>query len=165
MINRESRIAKLRKARIYGNLYAIDKDNNDLYDYESALKGIPIKIGKLSYNPTRINLFDESTGKSVQDSYTGKTRTQKGGTIYFDRTSNQWIVPNTVVDPQAIRYANAEKNALTKLGIGSTHIHGSTQSYNPNPKNWYIISNRPDQKYTLKNVIKQIYNTLPKDRA
>ena len=86
MINRESRIAKLRKARIYGNLYAIDKDNNDLYDYESALKGIPIKIGKLSYNPTRINLFDESTGKSVQDSYTGKTRTQKGGTIYFDRT-------------------------------------------------------------------------------
>ena len=79
MINRESRIVKLRKARIYGNLYAIDKDNNDLYDYESALKGIPIKIGKLSYNPTRINLFDESTGKTVNNGSTGKTKTQKGG--------------------------------------------------------------------------------------
>ena len=79
MINRESRIVKLRKATIYGNLYAIDKDNNDLYDYESALKGIPIKIGKLSYNPTRINLFDESTGKTVNNGSTGKTITQKGG--------------------------------------------------------------------------------------
>jgi hypothetical protein len=79
MINRESRIVKLRKATIYGNLYAIDKDNNDLYDYESALKGIPIKIGKLSYNPTRINLFDESTGKTVNNGSTGKTIIQKGG--------------------------------------------------------------------------------------
>ena len=79
MINRESRIVKLRKARIYGNLYAIDKDNNDLYDYESTLKGIPIKIGKLSYNPTRINLFDDSTGKTLTNSSTGKTKTKKGG--------------------------------------------------------------------------------------
>jgi hypothetical protein len=165
MINRESRIVKLRKTRIYGNLYAIDKDNNDLYDYESALKGTPIKIGKITSNPTKINFFDESTGKTVNNGSTGKTTTQKGGTIYFDRTSNQWIVPNTVVDPLAIKYANDEKDALTKLGIGSTHIHGSTQSYNPNTKNWYIISNGPDQKYTLRNVIKQIYNTSPRDRA
>lgn len=79
MINRESNVLKLRKVTIYGNLYAIDKDNNDLYDYESASKGIPIKIGKLSYNPTKIILFNKSTGKTVQDSSTGQTITQKGG--------------------------------------------------------------------------------------
>lgn len=73
MINRESKILKLRKVTIYGKLYAIDKDNNDdLYDYESALKGIPIKIGKLSDK-------DNSTGKTVTNNSTGKTRTKKGG--------------------------------------------------------------------------------------
>ena len=78
MINQESKILKLRKVTIYGNLYAIDKDNN-LYDYELALKGMPIKIGKLSYNPTRINLLDDSTGKTLTNSSTGKTRTKRGG--------------------------------------------------------------------------------------
>lgn len=79
MINRESRILKLRKVKINSILYSKDEYSNDLYDYKLAEKGIALKIGKLAYNPTRVILLDDSTGKTVTNSSTGKTRTKKGG--------------------------------------------------------------------------------------
>jgi len=78
MNNLETKVLKLRKVTIYGVLYAVDQDN-DLYDYKLAEKGIALKIGKLDYNPTRVILLDDSTGKTVSKNSTGDTTIQKGG--------------------------------------------------------------------------------------
>ena len=79
MSNRESRILKLRKVKINSILYAKDEYSNDLYDYKLAEKGIALKIGKLAYNPTRVILLDDSTGKTHSKNSTGDTTIQKGG--------------------------------------------------------------------------------------
>ena len=179
MINKESKILKLRKVTIYGNLYAIDKDNNDLYDYESTLEGIPIKIGKLSYNPTRIILLEDSTGKTVKNNSTGKTRTkkggikkskkktliQRGGSVKFNIGLQQWENasqggPRT----NAFKYSQEEVDALNRLGIGTIHSHGSSESYKANSDKWYIIrpgTPPPIQGTTLQSVIDQIYTNDP----
>tara|TARA_Y100000589_G_C26825121_1_gene495522 strand:+ start:206 stop:502 length:297 start_codon:yes stop_codon:yes gene_type:complete len=86
MVNLTHHILKLKKIIIHGYPYAIDMNNKELYDYELALKGIPIKIGILSYNPKRIILFDDSTGKTLTNNYTGKTITQKGGIMKYKKT-------------------------------------------------------------------------------
>jgi hypothetical protein len=91
-----------------------------------------------------------------------KSLFQKGGSVNFNIGNQRW--ENTAHGAVSRRYSEQEVHALNTLGVGTLDNDGSTQSYNPNSNNWYLIKNgQPPPRYgtTLSKVINEIYVNDP----
>ncbi len=94
-----------------------------------------------------------------------KSLSQRGGSVNFNIGNEQWVNtaqgnPNTL----SYKYSQKEVTALNTLGIGTIHHTGSTQSFNPNSHNWYLIrpgTDPPTHGTTLSKVINEIYANNP----
>ena len=95
-----------------------------------------------------------------------KSLSQRGGSVNFNRVNQQWV--NTALgnaNTLSYKYSRAEVTALNTLGIGTIHPTGSTQSFNPNSHNWYLIRpgiDPPTHGTTLSKVINEIYANNPR---
>ena len=91
-----------------------------------------------------------------------KSLFQRGGSVNFNIENQRW--KNAAHGAVSFKYSQEEVRALNKLGVGTIHIAGSTQSYNPNSNNWYLIKNgQPPPTYgtTLSKVVDEIYVNDP----